>query len=184
MGSTHSKHSTASRDPHHDLADRTAVRLNARQPNDQDADRMAAAVPNGKEPLFIVFKKDNEGMYAYDEEYYARFQEHRLRRPSGEWARERDRQRRRGEREGKQDGGGDGQKNEQRLPAGLRNAQGGEPVYAPADGGKEHTPWVQNDVSRGPGRRLGQGGSSNLHESTKGDIKVDNSRQAFVHRKR
>lgn len=111
MGPTNSKHSAASRDPYHDLADRAAVRLNARQPNDQDADCMAAAVLNDKEPLFIMFKKDNEGMYAYDEEYYARFQEHRPRRPSGEWARERDRQRRWGEREGKQDEGRNRQEN-------------------------------------------------------------------------
>ena len=133
MGSKHSKYSKASRDPYRALAEQAASRINAQYPSGLDGLQVGAAVPNGKEPLIVMFHKNEERKYAYDQEYYDRFTEYRPRRPSGEWARERDRQRVREEREGR---GGD---------------QGGECVDAPVgrddDAGAPQT----EVVAGGPG---------------------------------
>ena len=90
-------------------------------------------------------------MYAYDKEYYDGFQEHRPCRPSGYWAKERDRQRRRSERERRHDDAAPERGDDQRVAAEQDHERGDAPAVAR----EEDTLWVQDDVARGPGRRLG-----------------------------
>jgi hypothetical protein len=66
--------------------DRAAARINAHYPNGLDAHHIAATIPNDKDPLIIMFEKDGEGEYAYDQGYYDGFQGHRPRRRGEEAA--------------------------------------------------------------------------------------------------
>ena len=176
MGSKHFKHSDISRGPCHNIADRAATRINTQYSNGLDAHRIAATVPDGKDPLVIMFKKDEEEKYAYDQEYYDGFQGHRPRRPNGEWEMERDRQRALARREGREIACEGEQHGKQRVSIGLRTFQGSDRGYAPAaereTGGP---PYAQVNAAREPGGRLGEheeGRDGARRRSAKGGVSV------------
>ncbi|KAF9695302.1 hypothetical protein EKO04_006975 [Ascochyta lentis] len=132
MGFGHSKHKKSPKDRYRALADQAASRINAQYPEGADADQIAAGVPNGKEPLVVMFRKNGEGKYAYDQEYYNTPFEHPPRRASGEVPRQREgRRAKTGSAKGDNGGGNTLDQGDGKVSTGLRGSQGSERVYVP-----------------------------------------------------
>ncbi|KAJ8112465.1 hypothetical protein OPT61_g5171 [Boeremia exigua] len=171
MGSKHSQHLKSSEDPYRALADQAASRLDAQYPNGTGAQQIAAAVPNGKEPLIVMFRKNEQGKYAYDQEYYDR------------WTDKRGKQhRRRGrEEEGAAVVSGEAsQQNDRNASAGVQADQGGKPVNASTEENGEQGVHRQahNDVAEAQrAHHIGAAGGRGGH------VKVDKARRAFVYRR-
>jgi len=173
MGSKHSTPSKAARDPRA-LAEQAASRINAQRRNGVGPPQIAAAVPDGRNPLFIMLRRDEQGQYAYDQEYYER---------SNEYTREH------GERRRDARGGGvEGhvaQQGDQRVPAGLRGDRGSQDVYAYGSGvggqGAKRAPSEARGQETRPGGQEGKG-KHGARES-KGRVEADTNRRAFVRHK-
>lgn len=198
MGSKHSKHGKNPRVSHRDLANQAAARLNAQLPiGEATGHSIAVAVPNKKDPLVVMLRKNEAGEYKYDQEFYDTPFEHRPHRPHGAAARQRDKQRRQAKRQQRQ-GGVEPQarKAEERAPPAVQGAQAGR-VYVPvnlpgAQGAQDQGhavvpargPWRKVDGG-GPGEhgRSGGHGDGARSRPAKGEIAVDKARHAWVRRK-
>ncbi|KAJ4987442.1 hypothetical protein SVAN01_07042 [Stagonosporopsis vannaccii] len=176
MGSKHSTPSKAPRDLRA-LADQAALRINGQHANGGGPQQIAAAVINGKDPLVVMLRRNEQGRYAFDQEYYDR---------DKEYTREHDKQHKRKTREGQGVGveGHVAQQRDQKIPAGLRG-DGGQQVYASTggiegSGGKQ----VPNEAE-GQGRQLGEGkgGGKNGARGSKGRVEADRDRRVFVRHK-
>ena len=148
--------------------------------------QIATGIPGrkGKPPEVVLLRQNDEGKYVYDQEYYDQMEELARNNGAGVWDKRPEGHRGIGNidvrmREGREDRGGEqgrqgrerdnrarGQQGEERVPAGLRGDMGGQRVYAPAgDGGEKE----------GVGKR---------RRAPRGNVHVDNKRQAFVRRKK
>ena len=133
-----------------------------------------------------MFRADEQRQYAYDQEYYDKWAEHAQLRPSGEGAREIDRQRRRKKKEARGVGGGDEQQSNERVQAELQASQDGERVYAPVGGdGGQDVQEAQDDAAKGQGKQLSREAARGTRDerASKGDVKIDKARRAFVRRR-
>lgn len=167
MGSKQSKHSRSFKDPYRALADQTASRINAQHLRGLDDPQIAAAVPNGKDPLIVMFRKNEEGQYAYNQEYYSKFGQHRPRQPSGHQARQRDVERVNMEREGRDRGRGE-QKGEEKVSVGRQGGQGSERVHTPASRGEEQrSSQAVHEPPRARTKRSGDGKKKHRGEGKK-----------------
>lgn len=180
MGSKNSEPWTTSKNPYRQLADRAAHDINTHYPRGLGHDQIATLVPGrkGKPPEVVYLHGNNEGKYAYDQNYYNQMEELLNNDGAGVWDRRqeghrgsgnidvrmREERARHGEeqREERGDGRAQGQEGEARVPAGLRGDMGRQRVYAPAGDGD---------------RKVGG-------KRARGTVHVDKQRQAFVRRKR
>ncbi|KAJ4339486.1 hypothetical protein N0V87_003184 [Didymella glomerata] len=153
MGSNNSKPSTTSRGPYR----QAAAGINARYPDGLGHTRIAAAIPGrkGKAPEIMYLRQNDEGKYAYDQEYYDQMEELAKKGGAGVWDKKPEGYR----------GIGNIDQGEESVPAGLREDMRRKRVYAPAGIG---------DKKGGGGRR----GHAPI-----GKVHMDKERQAFVRRK-
>lgn len=209
MGSKSSKPSKAPNDPYRDLADRAARNINVQYPDGMGHAQIAAAVPNpkSKDPLIMMLRQNEEGKYAYDQEYYDRCDELLKNDGAGVWDRRHRRKRRSGIAEGtgrhgeeqvEKKGDGKEEGRGKKVPAGSREDLGGQKVYAAAGeqkGGKKRGAGERSDRDEDesgdgggrsgdkrdtrPGSREGTSGFA-----SRGEVGVDKRRRAFVHRKK
>lgn len=178
MGSRCSKPSKASTDSYRTLADQAASRINSQYPEGLGAPQIAAAIPNGKEPMIVMLRQNEEGQYAYDKEHYDSWTEHVPRRASGERARRRKKMK----GEGRAVVGAKGkeqQQDDQGVPAGVRGD--GKRVIVPNDGGGQLP--AQNIVGEGRGPGEPQGDGRHGQRSLRSRVELDKHKRAFVRRR-
>ncbi|KAF3035892.1 hypothetical protein E8E12_000478 [Didymella heteroderae] len=137
MGSKHSKPSTTSRDPHHDLANRAAANINTQYSDGLGHAQVAAAIPNpkGKDLFMVHLRQNDEGKYALDQECYEKTEELLWNSGQNVWDKRpeghgrhgnidvrlrEERDRRRGEWKREERGGAEEGQGEERVLAGLR----------------------------------------------------------------
>lgn len=172
MGSKHSTPSKASRDPRA-LAEQAASRINAQQRDGVGPPQIAAAVPDGRDALFFMLRRDEQGQYAYDQEYYERSKEYT--REHGERRGRRTRDARGGHVKGHV-----AQQGDQQVPAGLRGDRGSQGGVG--EQGARRAP----NEARGQGRRPDgqEGKGKHGARESKGRVEADTNRRAFVRHKR